>query len=159
MDADSDSDEEPEASDSNEEPAEEMDAKAAFDSFCQLLSNDAALKALVTSKRPAVVDREAATVIASPHKVKINHSAGYITDAQYISKFLHPEMLCCDAEKQLHDISFERQKNDANRSYWSGLYFYLRDQPLGSKIKDIPNQVCLSNLLAHTLGGQTTFGV
>lgn len=101
-------------------------------------------------------DSRAARVIPSQHRIKISNTSGYITDAQFISSHLHPEMFCVDAERQLQDISFSRQKNDANRGYWSGLYYFLSSQPKGSRIRDIKNQVCLSVLLQHTLGGMST---
>jgi hypothetical protein len=161
---------EPVESDSDEEPDEAADAMDAFQTFLTVLTDsNSTLKNsahdVVTNvkrdrQRLAAVGRGAAQVIASPHRVKINHNAGYITDSDYISKFLHPDMLCIEAENQLHDISLERQKNNANRGFWSGLYFFLREQPEGTRIRDVQNKACLSTLVANTLGGRPVpFGV
>jgi hypothetical protein len=146
---DNDSDE-PEASDSGEEP-DEAQAMDAVKSFVRLFRNDAAYKAIGTRRRPAAVDRGAARVISS--RREISHNTGYITDAQFIAKHLDPNQLCVEAANMLADISYKRQVDDCARSYWSGLFFFLRSQPKGSRIRDIENQVCLSTLLQHTVGG------
>jgi hypothetical protein len=146
---------EPVESDSDEEPDEAADA---FKSFVRLFRNDAAFKAIATRQRPAAVDRGAATVISA--RKEVTHSSGYLTDAAFIAKHLDPNMLCVEAENALHDISYKRQADDAARGYWSGLFFFLKSQPKGSRICDIENQVCLSTLLQRTVGGmQGVFGV
>jgi hypothetical protein len=100
----------------------------------------------------------AATVIAPQRKV--SHSTGYVTDAAFIAQHLDPSMLCVEAENELHDISLRRQADDANRGYWSGLFYFLKSQPKGFRIRDIENQRCLSSLLMHTVGGMNSaFGV
>ncbi len=148
-------DEEPTESDSNEEPEEEeAQAMDAFESFVRMFYTDPVFKAIGTRQRSETVDRGSATVIPTPHKIKIDHRAGYICDSEYISTFLHPDMLCEEAEIQLQDVSLDHQKNNANRGFWSGLYYFLREQPKGSRIRDIKNRVCLSTLLANTLGGR-----
>lgn len=145
-------DDEPEEEDDDDESPESLDS--AMDALHRRLR--AILHASDSDTRPVrrvTVDRGAARVITSPHKVKINHNAGFICDADYIFKFLHPDMLCIEAENQLHDVSLEMQKNNANRGFWNGLYFFLREQPEGTRIRDVKNQACLSTLIAHTLGG------
>jgi hypothetical protein len=154
---------------SNDEPSEEAEdaePEEASDEWLQSLQRqlDAIPRADVRQgtarQRPTTVDHGAARVISSQHKVRINQRAGYVNDSEYISRYLHPEMLCADAELQLQDVVHEHQKNDANRGYWSGLYFFLNSQPPGSKIQDIENKACLSMLLNHTLGDMVTpFGV
>lgn len=145
---------EPVESDSDEEPDEAADA---FKSFVRLFRNDAAFKAIATRQRPAAVDRGAARVISS--RREISHNTGYITDAAFISQHLDPNQLCVEAENKLRDISLKRQVDDCKRSYWSGLFYFLRSQPKGSRVKDIQNRVCLSTLLMHTVGGtQGAFG-
>src|ERR1700691_2763377 len=139
-------DDEPEEADDDDESPESLDS--AMDALHRRLR--AILHASDSDTRPVrrvTVDRGAARVITSPHKVKINHNAGFICDADYIFKFLHPDMLCIEAENQLHDVSLEMQKNNANRGFWNGLYFFLREQPEGTRIRDVKNQACLSTLI------------
>jgi len=151
-------DDEPEEEDDDDESPESLDS--AMDALHRRLR--AILHASDSDTRPVrrvTVDRGAAAVI-SPHKIKLGHAAGYVTDSEFISRHLHPEMLCCDAERQFHAISLKRQADDPNRGYWSGLYYFLQSQPLGSKIKDIENKACLSSLLMRTVGGMKgAFGV
>ena len=152
-------DEEPEETDSDEEPEEETDsAMDAFHSFVRMFMKDAAFKTLATRKRPAVVDRDAATVVSSRREV--THNTGYLTDAAFIAQHLNPNMSCLEAAKKLSETSYKRQADDANRGYWSGLFFFLKSQPEGARIKDIENQACLSSLLMRTVGGMRgAFGV
>jgi hypothetical protein len=110
-------------------------------------------------QRFVTADTHTARVI-SPRKTKAGHTSGYVNDSQFIAEHLDPSMLCSDAEAQLHDISFERQADDANRGYWSGLFYFLKSQPQGSRIRDIENKACLSSLLMRTVGGMHgAFGV
>jgi hypothetical protein len=102
-------------------------------------------------QRLATADEGSARVISSSRDV--SHNAGYITDAALIAKHLDPDQLCVEAANQLSDISYKRQADDCARSYWSGLFFFLRSQPKGSRIRDIKNKVCLSTLLMHTVEG------
>jgi hypothetical protein len=110
-------------------------------------------------QRYATRDSGAAKVI-SPRKARAGHTSGYVNDAAFIAEHLDPSMLCSDAEAQLHDISYERQADDANRGYWSGLFYFLKSQPAGSRIRDVENKACLSSLLMRTVGGMHgAFGV
>jgi hypothetical protein len=97
--------------------------------------------------------------VISPRR-EIKHNTAYITDSQFIAQHLDPNLSCVEAANKLSDISYKRQANDANRGYWSGLFYFLRSQPKGSRIRDIENRACLSTLLAHTVGGMKgVFGV
>jgi hypothetical protein len=160
--AESSSNEEP------EEPSESFDAEmASMHRRLRALLHDSddALNVAADVRRDrerqrfVTADAGAAHVIA-PRKTKAGHTSGYVNDSQFIAEHLDPSMLCSDAEAQLHDISFERQADDANRGYWSGLFYFLKSQPAGSRIKDIQNKACLSSLLMRTVGGMSgAFGV
>jgi hypothetical protein len=159
---DSDSDEEPEVGDSDEEEEEEQDAaeknekpegiKIPYDKN-HVASLDALQRTL-----DKTLGLDDASVISPGREVK--HNTGYITDSQFIAQHLDPNLSCVEAANKLSDISYKRQANDANRGYWSGLFYFLRSQPKGSRIRDIENRACLSTLLAHTVGGMKgVFGV
>jgi len=77
-------------------------------------------------------------------------STSYVCDSDFISKFLPPNMLCVEAEHALQDRVFAEQADNAMRGYWSGLFYFLRSQPEGSRIRDC-KQVTLSTLVSKTL--------
>ncbi|MGB8801873.1 MAG: hypothetical protein WCC97_14405 [Candidatus Acidiferrales bacterium] len=107
-------------------------------------------------QRHASADHGGARVVPTRHEVNSN---SYVTDSQFIARHLDPEQLCADAANALSGVSYRRQADDANRGYWSGLFFFLHSQPAGSRIKDVANKACLSTLLQHTVGGmQGAFG-
>jgi hypothetical protein len=152
-------DEEPEETDDDAEPNEKhTKTKIPYDK--KVPSLDALQRSLNTAfglDADDLADTSAARVI--PPRREVTHNSGYLTDAQFISQHLDPNQLCVEAENVLRDISFKRQVDDCKRSYWSGLFYFLRSQPKGSRIRDIENQVCLSTLLMHTLGAtQGAFG-
>ena len=158
--AESSSNEEP------EEPSESFDAEMAsmHRRLRALLHGSDALDVVkdVRSDRErqrfVTADTHAAHVIAPRREVRAN--SGYVTDAAFIAQHLDPNMLCVEAENNLRDISFKRQADDANRGYWSGLFYFLKSQPQGSRIRDIENKACLSSLLMRTVGGMHgAFGV
>ena len=163
MGADSDSDEEPEASDSGEEPESDSDeeptgaqARDALQNFLSVLKDSGVT--IKTSAKKVAVDRGAATVISS--RKDVTHNSGYLTDSQFIAQHLDPNLTCLEAAKKLSGVSYQRQADDANRGYWSGLFFFLKSQPEGARIRDIENQACLSSLLMRTVGGMSgAFGV
>ena len=95
-----------------------------------------------TSAKKVAVDRGAATVILPRREAKA--IAGYITDSDYISKFLDPNELCVTAENRLHNLTYEAQVNNANRGYFSGLFYFLKSQPAGTRVRDVQNKACLS---------------
>ena len=105
MDAGSNIDiEEPEESDSNEEPESDSDeepteaqARDALQNFLTVLKDSGVT--IKTSAKKVAVDRGAATVILPRREAKA--IAGYITDSDYISKFLDPNELCVTAENGL----------------------------------------------------------
>lgn len=148
----SESDEPEEETDSDEEPDEEA-AMDALEQFVRtLIASDSSLKSEVL----AVLKRDRArqpgdSRIVTSDKSKLAHSSGFICDQEMIASHLNPNELCVAAENRLRQKAFDAQANNPNRSYWSGLFEFLRNQPEGSRIKDIKNKVCLSTLIAKTL--------
>jgi len=86
----------------------------------------------------------------SPAKRTVRRSSSYVCDADYIARYLNPNISCVEAESWLYDKAYARQKSDPNRSYWCGLLYLLRSQPSGARIKDCKPQT-LSMLVSKTL--------
>jgi hypothetical protein len=152
--------EEPEELDPDgEEEAEDTDEESAMDSVKEfirvLVASDANLADDIHGLLASVMrDKNRQRVdgrIVSGHKNKVSHSSGYITDAAMVEKYLPANELCVAAENRLRDRVVQEQADNANRSYWSGLFYLLRSQPEGSRIRDIKNKVCLSTLISKTL--------
>jgi hypothetical protein len=79
-----------------------------------------------------------------------DHSTGYITDSDFISKYLPPDKLCVEAENELRPRVMEAQEDNSARGYWAGLFYFLRSQPEGSRIRDC-RRATLSTLISKTL--------
>jgi hypothetical protein len=77
-------------------------------------------------------------------------STSYVCDSDFVSRYLPPNLLCVEAENALRDRVVTEQEDNAMRGYWSGLFYFLRSQPEGSRIKDC-RQVTLSTLVSKTL--------
>jgi len=128
--------EEPEEDDEEEETDEELpNVEEALDSLKSELNRVLRTRA---SKSPAKPKRT------------VRRSNSYVCDADYIAKFINPNISCVEAENWLSDRVYQKQKDDANRSYWCGLFYLLRSQPIGSKVKDCRPQT-LSMLISKTL--------
>jgi hypothetical protein len=79
-----------------------------------------------------------------------DHSSGYICDSDYVARYLNPNQLCSEAANQLRPKCLEMQVDNAYRSYWCGLFDFLRSQPEGSHIRDC-RKATLSMLVGKTL--------
>lgn len=132
------SDEPEEEQDDNAEPQEEYEDEPSLAALQQAV--DALLKSVARPKKK----------VAATAKV-VAHDSGYITDSEFISKYLHPNKLCIEVENELRPRVMDAQADNAMRGYWAGLFDFLRNQPEGSRIKDIQNKACLSTLVSKTL--------
>ena len=126
--------EDEEEPDDDEEPKEEEDVESALDSLQTQLR-----RVFRTSSQKK-----------SPAKRTVRRSSSYVCDADYIARYINPNISCVEAENWLSDRVYQRQRDDANRSYWCGLFYLLRSQPDGSKIRDCRPQT-LSMLISKTL--------
>jgi hypothetical protein len=79
-----------------------------------------------------------------------DHSSGYITDSDFIARYLNPNELCVEASNKLRPRVMENQEDNAMRGYWAGLFDFLRSQPEGSRIRDC-RRATLSTLISKTL--------
>jgi hypothetical protein len=147
---------EPEELEPDDEEEEEEGEDAAFDSmahFLRLFLKDASLDADIHNMAASLM-RERARQRMDGQIIsgrKVTHNSGYITDAALIEEYLPANELCVAAGNRLRDRVVREQADNANRSYWSGLFYLLRSQPEGSRIGDIKNKVCLSTLIQKTL--------
>jgi len=84
-------------------------------------------------------------------KSRTTSRRSYGADAAFISQHLDPDKLCVVAAYEMRDRVFREQAANPNRTFWSGLYYFLRTQPDGTRVKDVENQACLSTLVTKTL--------
>ncbi|HTV59425.1 MAG TPA: hypothetical protein VMJ93_11195 [Verrucomicrobiae bacterium] len=127
--------EEEEEPDDDEEPKEESDAEEALDGL------HAELRRVFRTSSPKK---------STPKAKTVRRSSSYVCDADYIAKFVNPDLTCVEVENWLYDKVYARQKTDSNRSYWVGLSDFLRSQPDGARIRDCRPQT-LSMLVSKTL--------
>jgi len=121
--------------DDDEEPKEESDAEEALDS-------------LQTELRR--VFRRPSQKKSAPRAKTVRRSSSYVCDADFIAKFINPDLTCIEVENWLYDKVYETQKSNPNRSFWVGLSDFLRSQPDGARIRDCRPQT-LSMLISKTL--------
>jgi len=141
----SESEEEPEEHDDELEEEESHLSDAVRSKRMTRLLHDA-LNTVMSGRRGSRGFVQAKTSRSSDSKRR----AGYICDSDFIARYLNPETFCIDAENQLRARVIKAQADDSARGYWSGLFYFLRNQPDGSRIKDC-RQATLSTLLSKTL--------
>ena len=124
-----------ESEEPEEDDEEESDAEEALDS-------------LQTELRR--VFRRPSQKKSAPRAKTVRRSSSYVCDADYIARYINPNLSCVEAENFVHSHAYENQRDNANRGFWAGLLFFLRSQPIGSKIKDCRPQT-LSMLVSKTL--------
>ena len=139
-----DAEEEPSES---EEPEEELDEEDPDwpDNEEERASEQKAVDALCWQ----ILKKINGETAAKPRHVAKRHS-GYICDSDYIAKYLNPNLSCIEAENRLRPRVMKEQESNANRGYWSGLFYFLHSQPDGSRVKDC-QPATLSMLISRTL--------
>jgi hypothetical protein len=97
-------------------------------------------------------DEEEVPEVKSQPKSKSRTTSrrSYGADAQFVSQHLDPDELCVVAACKMRDRVFREQTANPNRTFWSGLYYFLRTQPEGTLVKNVENQACLSTLITKT---------